>query len=76
MVSTRFDHKNLGEINGMHFTAELETAFTERKTTVSFIVPVRYLHEVDLESGIWVNMLTGELDLPEKMLGHDSVLDN
>lgn len=75
-VRTRFEVTVLGSVSGMHFTAELETAFSSPKTIVSFLVPVQHLHEVDLESQLWVNLFTGEVEIPEKRYGYDSAMDN
>lgn len=74
-IRTRFEVKVLGGTSGVHFTAELETAFSSPKTIVSFLVPVQHLREVDLESQIWINLFTGEVEIPEKMYGYDRAMD-
>ena len=77
MIKTRLETRVLGSLTGLLFEAEIEHA--KGKTFVSFIVNERELLRTkydDIESAVWINLFTGDLEIPEKHFDLDPALSN
>jgi hypothetical protein len=77
IIKTKLETRVLGSLSGLLFEAEIEC---ERgKTFIRFIVNERELLHTkydDIESAVWINLFTGNLEIPEKQLGIDPALSN